>query len=353
MPLTALHGEIRLVSVDLPSPAFEALRGATDLVMTCCEARAIPKRSVLGLPFFAHHTRGTCEYAGESELHVLAKVEILRAARAAGWVADVEVRGHTPEGQRWRADVLCERGRHRVAFEVQRSGIVLQELHARQALYRASGVRGFWLMRTHERRLRQAQPWQHETPALYLSHDRHIPDLNLNLTSFTRAALGGHLKLFPIPDQPVQLRVVAEPKRCFRCFQNFYLTRAVLVADPEIPTQLVMTPGIHPELGPQLTTLFQTLDLDAGFLVPWPQTAPFVSWPSTAPHTFHCPNCGAARSAARFGKTWLDPAQAATTWARGDVRVWERTLTLPPEYHAWLTQTTGQVWVLRPRTNKP
>ncbi|MFC4637873.1 hypothetical protein [Deinococcus hohokamensis] len=63
------------------------------------------------------------------------------------------MRGSTPNGRAWRADVLCERGRTRIAFEVQRSGITLKDLHARQALYRASGVRGLWLMRTRERDL--------------------------------------------------------------------------------------------------------------------------------------------------------------------------------------------------------
>ncbi|MDR6221416.1 hypothetical protein [Deinococcus soli (ex Cha et al. 2016)] len=60
MPLTAQLGGARLVSVELTPEAFDALRGERALQMRCCEARAIPKRSVRGLPFFAHGARGEC-----------------------------------------------------------------------------------------------------------------------------------------------------------------------------------------------------------------------------------------------------------------------------------------------------
>ncbi|MFC4637872.1 hypothetical protein [Deinococcus hohokamensis] len=73
MPLSArLNGE-RLISVDLGTEAFEARRGEGALQMACCDASALAKRSVRGLPFFAHVPRGACEYAGESELHAHAK----------------------------------------------------------------------------------------------------------------------------------------------------------------------------------------------------------------------------------------------------------------------------------------
>jgi hypothetical protein len=110
---------------------------------------------------------------------------------------DVEVSGQTPSGDGWRADVLCQRGPLRVAFEMQRSGITLQHLHARQTAYRASGVRCFWLMRTHQRALTQAQSWQGDTPAVYLDEQRTVPSLRLGLTDFTQAVLRGQLALFP------------------------------------------------------------------------------------------------------------------------------------------------------------
>ncbi len=47
----------------------------------------------------------------------------------------------------WRADILADRGSQRVAFEVQWSRQTLAETAARQARYRAAGVRGCWFFR--------------------------------------------------------------------------------------------------------------------------------------------------------------------------------------------------------------
>lgn len=329
MPLTArLHG-VRVISVDLSREAFEALRGEGALQMACCDAGALAKRSVRGLPFFAHAARGACEYGGESELHAHAKAELLHAARDAGWAADVEVRGRTPGGQAWRADVLCERGRTRIAFDVQRSGITLEDLHARQALYRASGVRGLWLMRTRERDLRRGQPWQADTPALYMTEGRTVPSLGLSLPEFAHAALGGHLALFPAPGCPVEIEVQQERTMCYRCMRVHHLVRAVFLNMPAAPDVHVVIPGTQEGVGAWLNEVL-------------PGPPPFVSWPASKTRLYHCPGCEALRCASRFQTKWLKADHAFASAAPG-----QRELLLSPTQHAWAAQAAGQVWTYR------
>ncbi|MFC4637733.1 competence protein CoiA family protein [Deinococcus hohokamensis] len=260
--------------------------------------RARVKRSVRGLPFFAHAARGACEYAGESELHAHAKAELLHAARDAGWAADVEVRERTPGGQTWRADVLCEHGRARVAFEVQRSGITLQDLHARPATYRASGVRALWLMRTRERDLRRGQPWQADTPALLMTERRTLPALGL--PEFVHAALGGHLALFPAREAPVDLEVQQEPGRCYRCGQTHHLVRAVRFLVPGAPEVQVVIPGTHEGVGD------------------WWNEGQW--WPTRC-------------------VTWPDSRTSST--------IGRRDLQLTAAQHDWVIQAAGQVWTYR------
>ena len=128
-----------------------ALRGQTrihrHLMMPCCKAQAIPKTSKLGIRFFAHKARVNCLWKPETEVHRCIKGLALEAARRAGWNAQTEVSGHTPDGERWTADVLARKGAAKIAIEVQWSGQTDDETLRRQRKYRQSGVTGVWLLR--------------------------------------------------------------------------------------------------------------------------------------------------------------------------------------------------------------
>lgn len=115
------------------------------LVLPCCPGVAVQLRGGAGtarIQHFSHTPLPTCQFRGETTAHLRAKVVIARAATAVGWAVDIE---HAAAD--WRADVLATDAGRRVAFEVQWSRQTLRETEARQARYRAAGVRGCWFVR--------------------------------------------------------------------------------------------------------------------------------------------------------------------------------------------------------------
>ncbi|MBK3780283.1 hypothetical protein G3A43_08430 [Paraburkholderia aspalathi] len=82
-------------------------------------------------------------------MHLRIKQQVAMAAAAAGWTAETEAPGREyGDGEEWIADVLATRRTTRVAFEVQVSGQNWADTLARQARYKASGVRGLWFFAT-------------------------------------------------------------------------------------------------------------------------------------------------------------------------------------------------------------
>ncbi len=114
------------------------------LRMACCDAAAIPVDLPNGTRFVRHHADRDCGTESESLEHQAIKANAAVAAQAAGWSVAIEGKGTAPEGEKWRADVLCTRGDRQVALEIQMSHQTLEEYRRRQAIYARSGVEGVW-----------------------------------------------------------------------------------------------------------------------------------------------------------------------------------------------------------------
>ncbi len=152
MPLRCLDDADRSLDASLLTTAEWTALTATNrhvrhLRTVCCGSPLVLKTSRLGTRFFAHLALGGCASGDESPEHLHLKALAIVAARRAGWTAEAEVAGTTPDGEPWRADVLATRGRHRVAVEVQWSPQDDAVTRFRQARYATSGVRGLWLFR--------------------------------------------------------------------------------------------------------------------------------------------------------------------------------------------------------------
>lgn len=108
---------------------------------------AVPKTSSTGLQFFAYAPG----YVGskpepESHEHCLTKISIVRALRAAGFMAKVEYRWQGAPGESWQADAYAELGQSKYAFEVQFSSQTLETFEERTARYGRAGVQCVWLV---------------------------------------------------------------------------------------------------------------------------------------------------------------------------------------------------------------
>lgn len=161
MPLRAISADGKDVIAPLITDAeWETLRADKargGLHMPGTKAPAIPKVSPNGLRFFAHKpgTKPAGASHGETMLHLEIKRQVILAARNAGWDATTEITGVTPNGEEWRADVLCRSGHRSVAIEAQVSAQRDVEYLERQARYKCSGIRGLWLeARPHSYRTR-------------------------------------------------------------------------------------------------------------------------------------------------------------------------------------------------------
>ena len=119
--------------------------------MTCCGSQAILKTSKLGTQFFAHKVKPehtNCSTGGESAEHIHIKYLVMKELDRNGWSVEVEKRGATPSGEEWIADIYAEKGKVKIAIEVQWSPQAFIETRRRQEKYAQSGVRCAWLLRS-------------------------------------------------------------------------------------------------------------------------------------------------------------------------------------------------------------
>lgn len=169
MSFTAVHPERGRLDASLTDlgcgwswEAVHRVRPPAPLACPECGHGMHAKVSSRGLRFFAHAPGApTCTLAEESMAHHLLKLELAQAARAAGWMAELEVSG--PDG-RWRADVLVSTaGGRRIALEAQLASITAAEVRDRTSRMSASGVRSCWFSD------RSRIPWLGAVPSVRLA----------------------------------------------------------------------------------------------------------------------------------------------------------------------------------------
>jgi hypothetical protein len=271
MPLKCLCGDDEVFAFDYEAASkWKALREANakegNLQMPCCGSAVVLRTSPLGTRHFAHARRGPCETAPEAVEHLLAKRKIVEGIRRTGWTAKTEQEGMTPEGERWRADVMATKGKNRVAIEVQWSRQHGEETLRRQHRYDDAGVRGLWLFRQHD------FPVAQDVPAFRLdfddrlkvffvllpsplfhpkwikSRDKDEPRYwgqRIPLEDFVEGAVSGRLKFSPVIDRTVPMDVLVTPALCRRCKTKTRLVTGIVFAasralpgHPDIPTSL-------------------------------------------------------------------------------------------------------------------
>lgn len=119
--------------------------------MICCGSKAILKTSKLGTQFFAHKVKprsNDCSTGGETAEHINIKYLVSKTLFECGWSVEIEKRGVSNQGDVWVADIYAEKGKAKIAIEVQWSRQSFIETRRRQQIYKDSGVRCAWLLRS-------------------------------------------------------------------------------------------------------------------------------------------------------------------------------------------------------------
>lgn len=163
MPLRCVDADGKCIhSFKMSEWEWESLRQENarlrHLSMPCCGRGVVLKKSERGTRFFAHKVKGTCTSVSESADHLEIKQLVCEALIANGWDAETEVRGVSPEGLVWVADVMASRGKARFAVEIQLSQQSIKVTAERHYKYSTSGVKALWLHRQEQFLVREQIP---------------------------------------------------------------------------------------------------------------------------------------------------------------------------------------------------
>ncbi len=222
MPLRAVRDTANIHAFEFNDAQWAELKAAYrswGLHMPCCDCAAIPKTSSRGNNFFAHARKGECTTALERPEHLYCKQLIAQAAQSAGWTVITEWPGSTPGGEQWIADVFCQKGSAKIAFEVQMSPQTHAETVRRQLRYKASNVRGAWFFASEIRP--STVVFDRDTPAFVLSPFEvgQIPTIrrfDVHLPEFIVGMLSKRL-VWDIPEYNKPLYVEFMPDTCWSC----------------------------------------------------------------------------------------------------------------------------------------
>jgi len=183
----------------------------------------------------------------ETKQHQELKQLAAKVGEAEGWTASLEVSETTPQGKRWIADVLLERGGRRVAVEVQWSPQSHEAYARRQKIYAASGVEVVWMHRTRklkpsakvmEGRLSEVADGEYE---VFLEG---YPGQTLSAQEFVKSALNRSLKFGFTDRDPVNVYILEAQADCWHrdcdCVYKMIPILGITIGNPKYsePTDL-------------------------------------------------------------------------------------------------------------------
>lgn len=221
MPLRALNNLESFNAFEYDESSWQTLKTTyknLNLRLPCCNVPAIPKTSKLGNFFFAHKSRDECKTEPESAEHIYLKSIIAKAAINAGWSVITEFPGQSNEGERWIADVYCEKGKARVALEVQLSYITYEDLKLRTERYINSGVRVAWFLLNKKFR-NSYRGTSKKVPLFKVNEFNHgeiplIENFDLPVNEFVNALLNKKVQWKEIP---WEYEILFIEDNCWRC----------------------------------------------------------------------------------------------------------------------------------------
>lgn len=154
MPLKAIHRDTgRLVeSFSVSDAVWGAMRADNGAyLMQGTRQPAVLKENAAGTRWFQSRPgERDPNYKPESAAHEMTKIWMVQVLRTAGYPAEVERYGTTPDGDAWAADVYLEIGERKIAIEVQLSQQTLADYFFRTQRYARSGVKVVWLVRLYD-----------------------------------------------------------------------------------------------------------------------------------------------------------------------------------------------------------
>lgn len=191
------------------------------VTMPCCKARAIPKTSKLGTQFFSHYIRDNCDYKNESAEHIHIKTVIAKTALSLGWTVKTEYPGISPSGEKWIADVYCEKDNEKIIFEIQLSKQKAESTVQRQNRYFDSNIKSIWFGSSehHEHKITGSC---YRLPYFLIDTFKtpdtpNINGLDIPISDFVKCILNGNLKWSPLKLK-YELLLIELP--CPRCKQK-------------------------------------------------------------------------------------------------------------------------------------
>lgn len=149
MGFKAKRGDKEFISIDMITDDWNILKNdsefKSELIMPCCNARAVMKNSIYNLPFFAHHRKENCNYNGETPEHLRLKKYIYEILKVEGYNVEVEKR-LVFDDYYVISDVFLTIDDIKIAFEIQVSQQKNSETNNRSKKYIDNGIIVVWLI---------------------------------------------------------------------------------------------------------------------------------------------------------------------------------------------------------------